>query len=223
MEQLLDLDKLHRTYRRQRIRNAAVGCLFVMLVIFAGGWAIRQKTPASHKATITNTASVSPVSSDPAGTSPPSVATGSTNSASNLSQEAEQEKALAAKEEAEANQEIANIQKEQQTLSSEIPPPAPTTAPVQGVQLPDPSLCPGIQQQEQSATASISAQSQQVSSDLSELQAAQEADIQGGNYAAADQLNAGIQNDINQLNANLSQVESIDAPYQTQLAANECS
>lgn len=97
---------------------------------------------------------------------------------------------------------------------------------------PDPTKCPSIRDEITQANADLVAQDQALETDIKNYQAylvnmAQTAVARGSGYTAAEQQSiSNVQTqlgiDQNKVNANLGQINSLDTPYNQQLAANEC-
>lgn len=105
MQPLLDLNKLHKKQRRQKVWHIIIGSLVILALIAGGSIALGGKKPIKHVATVIEAGSVASGSS-----SSTPVGSSSSTPTSNLSQEIAADKALVAKDEAEANADLNSIQ-----------------------------------------------------------------------------------------------------------------
>src|SRR5579859_7958634 len=101
MEQLFDLDKLHKKQNRQRWFRLSAGSVILLAIAVIGVALMGGKhTPTEHMATVGYSGSVSPSSTN----------TPQSTNTSDLSQQIAQEEAQAAKDEAAAGQDVTNAE-----------------------------------------------------------------------------------------------------------------
>ncbi|HUD05740.1 MAG TPA: hypothetical protein VMR18_02390, partial [Candidatus Saccharimonadales bacterium] len=121
MQPLFDLDKLHKQHRRKKIQNSLIaGLVLVVILVVGGALVLSHKKPTEHLATVTDTATSLP--NTPSSSATPTSTAPSATYSNILSQEEAQDKAIAAEDEAQAQQDIKNAENSQTSLNSEAPP-----------------------------------------------------------------------------------------------------
>jgi hypothetical protein len=152
MDKLFDIDELHQSYRKTKIRNVAL----TLLIIIAGVIGLSSLAPRSHGTndTVNLSGSTSSISNPTSSaTAPPSAsAHGGTNSVGNTTQPTPPD----------------NGYTSSSTYNPSTSMPGGSNAPpsTSNIATPDPSKCPGIRAQMAAATASLDAQATQLRSQI---------------------------------------------------------